>query len=196
MGPTWAHLCPIGPRWAPCWSHGLCYQGVFHSNANFAKFSNLMACIDKFYMYNICTPCARLVIIRFNINSITRSIPRTCALTIRCIASIQRTIPNHGIRSFNSHGLLTKSLDSWCVPASLWARALLHHPLCTYGQQRCETSFITLTSQWARWRPKSPASRLFTELFIQAQWSKKTPKSASLAFVQGIHRWIPRTKGQ
>ena len=27
MGPTWAHLGPIGPRWAPCWPHELCYLG-------------------------------------------------------------------------------------------------------------------------------------------------------------------------
>ena len=25
MGPTWAHLGPTGPRWAPCWPHELCY---------------------------------------------------------------------------------------------------------------------------------------------------------------------------
>ena len=29
--------------------------------------------------------------------------------------------------------------------------------------------FITMTSQWARWRLKSPVSRLFTQPFIQAQ---------------------------
>ena len=23
-----AHLGPVGPRWAPCWPHELCYQGV------------------------------------------------------------------------------------------------------------------------------------------------------------------------
>ena len=44
-----------------------------------------------------------------------------------------------------------------------------------------------MTSQWARWRLKSPASRLFTEAFIQAQ-IKKHQSSASLAFVRGIHR--------
>ena len=27
MGPTWAHLGPVGPRWAPCWPHESCYQG-------------------------------------------------------------------------------------------------------------------------------------------------------------------------
>ena len=30
-------------------------------------------------------------------------------------------------------------------------------------------AFITKTSQWARWRLKSPASRLFTQAFIQTQ---------------------------
>ena len=28
MGPTWAHLGPIGPRWAPCWPHEPCYLGT------------------------------------------------------------------------------------------------------------------------------------------------------------------------
>ena len=27
MGPTWAHLGPVGPRWAPWWPHKPCYQG-------------------------------------------------------------------------------------------------------------------------------------------------------------------------
>ena len=27
MGPTWAHLGPVGPRWAPCWPHEPCYLG-------------------------------------------------------------------------------------------------------------------------------------------------------------------------
>ena len=26
-----AHLGPVGPRWAPCWSHKPCYQGVYCS---------------------------------------------------------------------------------------------------------------------------------------------------------------------
>ena len=33
--------------------------------------------------------------------------------------------------------------------------------------------FITVTSQWARWRLKSPASRLFTQPFIHAQIIEK-----------------------
>ena len=30
-------------------------------------------------------------------------------------------------------------------------------------------SFITVVSQWTQWRVKSPAPRLFTHFFIQAQ---------------------------
>ena len=45
-----------------------------------------------------------------------------------------------------------------------------------------------MTSKWARWRLKSPASRLLTQPFIQAHMEKQQ-SSTSLAFVRGIHRW-------
>ena len=32
-GPPGAHLGPVGPRWAPCWSHEPCYQGRFQNYA-------------------------------------------------------------------------------------------------------------------------------------------------------------------
>ena len=35
-------------------------------------------------------------------------------------------------------------------------------------------SIITMPSQWARWRPKSPASRLFPQPFIQAHIKENT----------------------
>ena len=31
IGPTWGHLGPVGPRWAPCWPHEPCYQGNYLS---------------------------------------------------------------------------------------------------------------------------------------------------------------------
>ena len=31
IGPSWGHLGPTGPRWAPCWPHELCYLGSFSS---------------------------------------------------------------------------------------------------------------------------------------------------------------------
>ena len=29
-----AHLGPVGPRWAPCWPHEPCYQGLFGDNGD------------------------------------------------------------------------------------------------------------------------------------------------------------------
>ena len=57
---------------------------------------------------------------------------------------------------------------------------------------------ITMTSQWAWWRLKSPASRLFTHLFIQAQMKEniKAPRQYHLWWEFTEDRWIPRTKDQ
>ena len=76
---------------------------------------------------------------------------------------------------------------------------LIYHIL--HGRFSVEVMYkcnITVTSQWARWRLKSPASLLFTQLFVQAQIKEniKAPRHWLLCgeFV-GV-RWIPPTKGQ
>ena len=57
---------------------------------------------------------------------------------------------------------------------------------------------ITMTSKWAQCRLKSPASRLFTQPFIQAQIKEniKAPRHWPLCGEFIGDRWIPRTKGQ
>ena len=57
---------------------------------------------------------------------------------------------------------------------------------------------ITLTSQWVRLRPKSPALPLFTQPFIQAQIKEniKAPCHWPLCGEFTGDRWIPRTNGQ
>ena len=57
---------------------------------------------------------------------------------------------------------------------------------------------ITVTSWWAWWRLKSPASRLFTQPFIQAQIKEniKAQWHWSLWWKFTGDWWIPRTKGQ
>ena len=57
---------------------------------------------------------------------------------------------------------------------------------------------ITLTSQWARWRLKSPASALFIQLFIHVQIKEniKAPRHWPLCGEFTGDRWILRTKGQ
>ena len=58
--------------------------------------------------------------------------------------------------------------------------------------------FITLTSQWARWRLKSQASRLFTQPFILVQITGNivAPGHWHLCGEFTGDRWIPRTNGQ
>ena len=55
------------------------------------------------------------------------------------------------------------------------------------------TSDITMTSWWARWRLKSPASRLFIQPFIQTQTKEntKTPRHRPLCGEFTGDRWIP-----
>ena len=57
---------------------------------------------------------------------------------------------------------------------------------------------ITMTSWWARWRLKSPVSRLFTQTFIRAQIKKniEAPRHWHLCGEFNGDRWIPRTKDQ
>ena len=49
-----------------------------------------------------------------------------------------------------------------------------------FGQTSFYRHDITLTSQWARWRLKSPAPRLFTQPFIQAQIKKSKLRATGL----------------
>ena len=57
---------------------------------------------------------------------------------------------------------------------------------------------ITVTSQWARWRLKSPTSRLFVQPFIQAQIKQniKALRHWPLWGEFTSHRCIPHIKGQ
>ena len=57
---------------------------------------------------------------------------------------------------------------------------------------------ITVTSKWARWRLKSPTSRLCTQPFVQTQIKEniKAPRHWPLWGEFTGDRWIPRTKGQ
>ena len=64
-----------------------------------------------------------------------------------------------------------------------------------YGLAASCPFHITVTPQWARWRLKSPAPRLFTQPFIRAQINEniKAPCHWSLCGEFTDDRWIPRT---
>ena len=70
----------------------------------------------------------------------------------------------------------------------------LIHPKYTWERQH-----ITMTSWWAQWRLKSPASRLFNQLYIRAQIKEniKAPRHCplcrELSPVNSSHKW-PATR--
>ena len=71
---------------------------------------------------------------------------------------------------------------------------LLHLDLSAVARYRLVAGY----SQWARWRLKSPASRLFTQLYFKAQIEEyiKAPRHWPLCVEFSGDRWIPRTNGQ
>ena len=56
-----------------------------------------------------------------------------------------------------------------------------------------QTYIITVMSQWARWRLKSPASRLFAQSFVQAQIKENIKASRCWALWRASSgdRWFP-----
>ena len=63
---------------------------------------------------------------------------------------------------------------------------------------RWDPASITMTSQWAWWRLRSPASRLFTQPFIRVQFKEniKARRHWPLCGEFTGDRWILRTNGQ
>ena len=73
--------------------------------------------------------------------------------------------------------------DAWSSNELHWSSTELQKLDCLTGHRDSKwvwlaqlRRFITVTSWWARWRLKSPATWLFTQPFIRAQIKKKTPK--------------------
>ena len=75
---------------------------------------------------------------------------------------------------------------------AMWDRGQVHFGVCVIGL------YITMTSKWARWRIKSPASRLFTQPFIREEIKAniKAPRHWPLCGEFTGDRWIHRTNGQ
>ena len=113
---------------------------------------------------------------------------------------------------------ITKFYDAICIPmkqnklvlwsnefsrdvSSKWVSRIARNPVLgiTLANNGPRTNTITMTSWWPQWRLKSPASRMFTQPFIQMQIIKesiKAPRHWPLCEEFTGDRWIPRTKGQ
>ena len=68
----------------------------------------------------------------------------------------------------------------------------------TYNFPEPSPFHITVTSKWARWRLKSPASRLFAQLFIPVQIKENIIALRQWPLWGEFtgHRWIPLTKAR
>ena len=60
---------------------------------------------------------------------------------------------------------------------------------CIQWSPNSPNVFITVTSEWAWWRLKSPASRLFTEQVIQVEIKENIKVPRHWPFVRGSHKW-------
>ena len=77
-----------------------------------------------------------------------------------------------------------------CTPNLTDLHTTLQHTTEHTTLRLCSGSPITVTPWWARWRLKSPASRLLAQPFVYSGADqRKRQSTASLAFVRGIHRW-------
>ena len=90
-----------------------------------------------------------------------------------------------GICRHNANHKFYRSFLSFCGYRSIFFQQNSKWP-----NNSCE--IITVTSQWARWRLKSPASRLFTQPFIQEQIKEniKAPRHWPLCGEFTGDRWI------
>ena len=96
----------------------------------------------------------------------------------------------------HSYIVLEKQNDhNWNFPSILIYRRRYEHIHYSYTFLFYT---IKMTSYWAQWRIKSPALRLLTQSFIQAQIKEniKTPRHWPLCGEFTGDRWIPRTNGQ
>ena len=84
---------------------------------------------------------------------------------------------------------VTKMQNVW-----IWMDVMRYIPALKHALLK----YITVKSSWARWRLKSPPSRLFAQLFVQAQIKENTkaPRHWPLWGESISYWWIPLTKGQ
>ena len=111
--------------------------------------------------------------------------------------------PGHVTTRHRSSHQLTKAIG-WSLKASafhflLWvtfSSDLIRTP--SLSQEAYRKLYITVTSSWAWWRHKSPASRLFTRPFIQTQIKEniKAPCHWPLSAEFTGDQLIPRTNSQ
>ena len=88
-------------------------------------------------------------------------------------------------------------IDPWVITSHFYVDVITY-PYPNPDTDAAILSVITMTSLWARYRLKSPASRLYTQPFIQTQIEEniKAPRHWPLCGYFTGDRSITRTNGQ
>ena len=99
-----AHLAPVGPTWAPCWSHEHCYQGVNHP-------CNALYCDDK--MSHIMWQClvCRLYVRQWTQVTMSHYVANTCVVrwyTVKWAIRIKRKYLTNILLNFNIYTYILK----------------------------------------------------------------------------------------
>ena len=79
-----AHLGPVDPRWAPCWPHEFCYQGMLFSTS----LSFLNGYVYTLLGEKVVAPGMRYFLVIIHIRSafeVSRLVGRICSFSLYCI---------------------------------------------------------------------------------------------------------------
>ena len=128
MGQHGAHLCPVGPRWAPCWPHETCCQGRCFSGAvawspsaygRLSKFSSWMGGGVKYPVPGLYP--ARLISLNFENRSYGSPSSFVTDVKSRSLLSLPGVLCQGEIHHTGSKGVTWVDIHPW-----LW--------LCLSGQ--------------------------------------------------------------
>ena len=117
-------------------------------------------------------------------------------LQVRCSYFRRYGVLRHRLNSCDVISIILNSL--WTVlhidVSSAEVGIFLENNGCWWFDEAIPSAAMTwidtMTLQWGLWHLKSPASRLFSQPFIEAQIrNKKIPKLRITDSVRGIHRW-------
>ena len=103
MGPTWGHLGPTGPRWAPCWPHEPCYQGILGVYFSFLCIKhttgNIYTSKHDHWLKNHhrCTLCIRQIIRAEQMSYLSIDFVNACPFTFMCMCDTDFSLVIHVI---------------------------------------------------------------------------------------------------
>ena len=115
MGQNGTHLGPVGPRWAPCWSHKPCYQG--------------QSCFDEHWIYPLHISEVYFISSWIRKRNIWPIWPRLCKMTLFWRGLRKRWPPCRTLPSTVMYTKYELIENSWTANDILMKLSSMLHPL-------------------------------------------------------------------